>query len=327
MTARALLLIGAAALCLALAVRSPADAQQPAKMTRLGYFAPSQVPHLIAALKDRLRELGYVEGRNLEIEYRFAEGQSQTFDELASALVSLGPDAIVTFATPPTMAAKRATDTIPIIMAGTGDPVRAGAVANLARPGGNVTGVTVYAPKLSGKRLELLKEAVPEITRVAVLGNGRNPSNQYLWGDTQPAGRALIIDLQLVMVDELDELATAFSTMKRGGADALLVLADARLNGARQRITGLAAAHRLPAMYESREFAEAGGLVSYGPNLAELHRRAAGYVDKILKGGKPAEMPVEQPTEFELVVNLKTAKILGIRIPSSVLLRADEVIE
>jgi putative ABC transport system substrate-binding protein len=302
MTTRLLQLVSAMALGLALAAPCPSTAQQPAKMTRLGYFAPSQVPHLIAALRDRLGELGYDEGRNLEIEYRFAEGQSQTFDELAAELVRFGPDAIVTFATPPTMAAKRASSTIPIIMAGTGDPVRAGAVASLARPGGNVTGVTVYAPELSGKRLELLKEAVPSIARVAVLGNGRNPYNQYLWGDTQPAGRELKIDLQLVMVDELAELATAFSTMKREGADALLVLADARLNGARQRITGLAAEHRLPAMYEGREFAEAGGLMSYGPNLAELHRRAAGYVDQVLKGGKPAEMPVEQPTKFELVV-------------------------
>jgi putative ABC transport system substrate-binding protein len=205
--------------------------------------------------------------------------------------------------------------------------VRAGAVASLARPGGNVTGVTVYAPELSSKRLELLKQAVPEIARVAVLGNGRNPYNRYLWGDTQPAGRALGIDLRLVMVNELDDLATAFSSIKQEGADALLVLADARLNGARQLITDLAAKHRLPGMYEGREFAEVGGLMSYGPNLAELHRRAAQFVDAILKGANPAELPVEQPTKFELVVNLRMARALKLTISSSVLARADEVIE
>jgi putative tryptophan/tyrosine transport system substrate-binding protein len=327
MTARVLRLVSVVTLGLALVVPRATDAQQPAKMTRLGYFAPSRIPHLLDALKDALRELGYVEGQNLEIEYRFAEGQSETFDELAAELVGLSPDAIVTFATPPTMAVKRATATIPIIMAGTGDPVRAGAVASLARPGGNVTGVTVYAPELSSKRLELLKQTVPEIARVAVLGNGRNPYNRYLWGDTQPAGRALGIDLRLVMVDELGDLAAAFSNMKREGADALLVLADARLNGARQLVTDLAAEHWLPGMYEGREFVEVGGLMSYGPSLAELHRRAAAFVDEVLKGADPAELPVEQPTKFELVVNLRTAQALRLTISPSVLARADEVIE
>jgi putative ABC transport system substrate-binding protein len=327
MVGRVLRPIAAAVFGLAVMVPCAAEAQQPAKKARLGYFAPSRIPHLIDALKVGLRERGYVEGRDLEIEYRFAEEQRETLDALAVDLVRREPDAIVTFATPPTMAAKRATGTIPIIMAGTGDPVRAGAVASLARPGGNVTGVTVHAPELSGKRLEVLKEAIPGLARVAVLGNGRNPYNQYLWGDTQPAGTALGVDLRLVMVNELGELAAAFSTMKQVGADALIVLADARLNGARRQIVELAAKHRLPAMYEGREFAEAGGLMSYGPNLAELSRRAASFVDRILKGAKPAELPVEQPTKFELVVNLKTARALELTISQSVLARADEVIE
>jgi len=304
-----------------------ARAQQAAKIWRIGYFAPVKIQHLIEALRDWLRELGYVEGKNLQFEFRFVEDQSGKLDELAADLVRLRPDVIVTFSTPPTVAVKRATSTIPVVMAGTGDPVRAGLVASLSRPGGNVTGVTVYGPELSRKRLEVLKESVRGVARVGVLGNGENPFNQLLWEDTRSAGPALGIDLRLAMVGRLDELDAAFSTLKRQGADAVIVLADAQLNGARRRIIALAAEHRLPTMYEGREFAQAGGMISYGPNLVDLSRRAAEFVDKILKGAKPDELPVEQPTRFELVINLNTAKALGLDVPPMLLTRADEVIE
>ena len=315
--------LGGGAIAWSLAAR----AQQTAKISRIGYFAPVRIPHLIEALKDRLRDLGYVEGKNLQFEFRFAEDRSGRLDELAADLVQLRPDVIVTFSTPPTVAVKRATSTIPVVMAGTGDPVRAGVVASLARPGGNVTGVTVYGPELSRKRLEVLKEAARGVARIGVLGNGGNPFNQLLWEDTRSAGSALGVDLRLAMVDRPDELDAAFSTLRRQGVEAVVVLADAQLNSARHRIIALAAEHRLPTMYEEREFARAGGMISYGPSLVDLSRRAAEFVDKILKGAKPDQLPVEQPTKLELVINLATAKALGVDVPPILLTRADEVIE
>jgi putative ABC transport system substrate-binding protein len=216
-------LLGGGAIAWPLAAR----AQHAVRIRRIGYFAPVKIQHLIEALKDGLRDLGYVEGKNLQFEFRFAEDRSGKLDELAADLVELRPDVIVTFSTPPTLAVKRATSTIPVIMAGTGDPVRAGIVASLPRPGGNVTGVTVYGPELSRKRLEVLSEIVRGVARVGVLGNGGNPFNQLLWEDTRPAGQALGIDLRLAMVGRLDELDAAFSTLKQQGAQAVIVLADA----------------------------------------------------------------------------------------------------
>jgi putative ABC transport system substrate-binding protein len=224
------------------------------------------------------------------------------------------------------MAAKRATTTIPIVMALIADPVRSGVVASLAHPGGNITGVTLYASELSGKRVEVLKEAVLGVARLAVLGHRTNPISQYTWEETREAARALAIEPQLFMVRELDELDAAFGAMRRSDADAVVVLLDAIFYSARRQISVLAAGHRLPAMYDMREYAEDGGLISYGPNFVEMTRRSAALVDKVLKGAKPADLPIEQPTKFELIINLKTAA-LGLTVPPSLLARADEVIE
>jgi putative tryptophan/tyrosine transport system substrate-binding protein len=304
-----------------------ARAQQAPKMARLGYLAPAPLPHLIEALRGGLRDLGYVEGQNLAIEYRFALNQSKTYDDLAAELVRLGPDAIVTVATPPAIAAKRATTTIPIIMATVGDPLRFGLVTNLAHPGGNITGVTLYGGELANKRLEVLTEAVPGTRRVAVLGNADNPFSRFSWDDIQPSGQALGMELRLYNVKGLNDLPTAFAAMTRDGFGALIVLSDATFNSARRQIIGLAATHGLPTIYEAREFVEDGGLISYGPNIADLTRRSAVLIDKVLKGATPADLPIEQPTKFELVINLRTAKALGLEIPPQLLARVDEVIE
>ena len=304
-----------------------ARAQQPPKIYRLGYLAPARLPHLIEALQAGLRELGYVEGKNLKVEYRFGEHQPETLGMLAAELVALNPDVIVTVGTPPAIAAKQATTTIPIVMASVGDPVRAGIVASLVRPGGNITGMSEYGAELSAKRVEVLKGAVPGIARLAVLGNATNPFNQYAWEDTQPAARALGTEPQLFMVREPAELAAAFLTMQQSGANAVILLQDTRFWTVRHQIIALADEHRLPAMYEAREFVADGGLISYGPNIAQMTRHSATLVDKVLKGTKPADLPIEQPTKFELVINLKTAKALGLTVSSSLLARADEVIE
>jgi putative ABC transport system substrate-binding protein len=315
--------LGGAAVTLPLAAR----AQQPSKIYRLGYLAPARLPHNIAALQAGLRELGYVEGRNLKIEYRFGGDQLEILEPLAAELVALGPDVIVTVGTPPTIAAKQATTTIPIVMASVGDPLRAGIVASLARTGGNITGSSLYGSELSRKRVEILKETVATMARLAALGNAGNPFNQYMWEDTQPVARQLGIEPQLFMVQEVDELAGVFAAMRRTGADAVMVLSDAVFYGARQQIAGLAAQHRLPAMYEDQAYVKDGGLISYGPNVDEVHRHSAVLVDKVLKGAKPGDLPIEQPTKIELVINLKTAKTLGLTVPQSLLARADEVIE
>ncbi len=304
-----------------------ARAQQSPVVHRVGYLGSTQIPYLIEALHSGLRKLGYVEGKNLKVEYRFGGSGPESLDVLAAELVAFGPDAIITLGTPAALAAKRATATIPIVMAPIADPVRAGVVASLAHPGGNVTGAALFGTELTSKRVELLKEAVPGITRLAVLSNATNPANQYMWEDTQPATRALGIEPQVFMVRKAGELADAFAAMQQTGADAVDVLSDAMFNTERRRIAILALEHHLPSIYEDREHVKDGGLISYGPNAAEMARHAAILVDKVLKGAKPADLPIEQPTKFEFVINLKTAKFLNLTISPSLLARADEVIE
>ena len=302
-------------------------AQQPAKAVRLGYLAPARLPNLIEALRAGLRDFGYVEGQNLAIEYRFALGQTKSYDELAQELVSLDPAAIVLTGTPAALALKRQTTTIPIILAPIADPIALGLARSLARPGGNVTGVTMYGTELAHKRMEILREAAAGIRRVAVLVNAENPLHPFLWDDIQPIGPLLGLEFRLFAVSDFNELPTMFSTMARDGFDALTFFSDAQFFSARRRIAELAAMHRLSAMYESRDFVDDGGLISYGPNVPDLSRRAAAFVVKILNGARASELPIEQPTKFELVINLKTARLLGLEIPATLLARADEVIE
>jgi ABC-type uncharacterized transport system substrate-binding protein len=301
------------------------SAQQSSKIYRLGYLAPAPIPHLIDALVTTLRELGYVEGKNLKIEYRY--GALETLDALAAELVKLHPDAIVTVATPPAIAAKRATTTIPIVMATAGDPVRLGVVTSYARPGGNITGVTLYGTELSAKRVELFREAIPAIERIAFLANGKNLYSKFLWEETEPTARTLGLEPLLFSLQELGDLPGIFGEMERKGANALVVFSDALFNYARRQIIALAAQHHLPAMYDAREFVDDGGLISYGPDIAEMTRRSASFVDKVLKGINPADLPIEQPTHFELVINVKSARALGLILPPTLLARADQVIE
>jgi len=305
----------------------PARAQQAPRAARLGYLAPASNPDLQQALLGGLRDLGYVEGQNLAIEYRFMPGQSKSYDELAAELARSAPDAMVVVGTPPALAAKRQTTSIPIIMGPAADPLRSGLVASLSRPGGNVTGVSLYGSEITRKRMEIFKEAVIGIQRIAVLGNAENPLHRFLWDDLQPIGPALGLQFRLLVVSGLDNLPAAFSTMKQDGFDAITLLTDAQFFSARRQISSLAAMHRLPAMYESRESVADGGLISYGASISDLTRRTAVFVVKVINGAKPADLPIEQPTKFELVINLKTAKALGLDIPAAMLARADEVIE
>ncbi len=308
-----------------------ADAQQPAKVARIGYLGSAgpgtPVSHLLDAFRQGLRELGYVEGRNIAIEYRGAEGRFGRLPDLAAELVRLRVDVILVGGTPAALAAKNATGTIPIVLAGVGDPVGTGLVASLARPGGNITGLSFQTPELSAKQLELLKEAIPELSRVAVLSNPGNAGTAPMLRETELAARALGVQLRVMEVRSPDQFASAFARMRRERAGALLVLADPLFFLHRAQLAELAAKSRLPAMYGVTEHAQAGGLMAYSPNFANLFRRAATFVDRILKGAKPADLPVEQPTRFELVINLKTAKALGLTIPPSVLIRADQVIQ
>jgi putative tryptophan/tyrosine transport system substrate-binding protein len=293
----------------------------------LGYLAPASNPDLQQALLGGLRDLGFVEGQNLAIEYRFMLGQSKTYDELAAELARLALDAIVVVGTPPALAAKRQTTTIPIIMAPASDPLRTGLVASLSRPEGNVTGVSLYGSEIARKRMEVFKETVVGIQRIAVLGNADNPLHQLLWDDLQPIGPALRLQFRQFVVSGLDNLPAMFSTMKQDGVDAMTLLSDAQFFSARRQITSLAATHRLPAMYESRESVVDGGLISYGASIPDLTRRTAAFVVKVINGAKPADLPIEQPTKFELIINLKTAKALGLEVPPTLLARADGVIE
>jgi putative ABC transport system substrate-binding protein len=307
-----------------------AEAPQAPKVYRIGFLHPGSAlpePASLETLRQGMRELGYVEGQNLVMEYRYAEEREERLPALAAELVRLKVEVIVAGGTSATRAAQHATRTIPIVMTGTNDPVGAGFVASLARPEGNITGLSFLGAELPGKRLELLKEAVPQSTRVAVLANPASPTYDPVMHNLTGAARALGLSLHLVEVRRAEELERAFAAMTHAGADALMVLSDSiLLSQLPGRIADLAATHRLPAIYVRRVYVEAGGLISYGPSLPDLYRRAATYVDKILKGAKPAELPVEQPMKFELVLNLKTAKALGFTFPPAILFQADEVI-
>ena len=308
-----------------------ADAQPAATATKIAFLSASSAKTGTAgveAFRQGLRKLGYVEGRNILVEYRWADGRFDRLPALAAEMIRLGVSVIVANNTPAALAAKKATSTIPIILVTSGDPVGSGLVASLARPGGNVTGLSL-TPTLAigGKQLELLKEAFPTVTHVAVLSNPANPPTAELLKHVELTARSLGVRLRVVQVREQKEFGDAFATMKNERIPAFLVIADPLTADNRDRIVSFAAANRLPATYPYRLFVDAGGLISYGADLSDLHRRAATYVDRVLKGAKPAELPIEQPTKFELVVNLKTAKALGLTIPPSLLLRADHVVQ
>jgi putative ABC transport system substrate-binding protein len=315
-----------------LAAPRASEAQQDVKVARIGYLATNLAgnPHGREAFRQGLRDLGYVEGRNVVIEYRDAEGKLKRLPALATELVALKVDVIVAASTAAALAAKQATRTLPIVFPVVADPVTEALVASLARPGGNVTGSSNLAPELVGKRLEQLTQAVPGVSRVAVLwhpGNLGDLTEKDMLKAAEVAARALGVRLQFVEARGPEDFNRAFSGMTRVRAGALTVLASSMFFGERSHLVDLAAKNWLPAVYTSREYVDAGGLMSYGPNQAELYRRAATYVDKILKGAKPGDLPVEQPTKFELIINLKTAKALGLTIPQPVLGRADQIIE
>jgi putative ABC transport system substrate-binding protein len=302
------------------------SAEPPAR--RIGLLmttTPVAASHIAAAFADGLRELGHVEGKDVIFEYRWAEGKPERFAEMAAELVRHKVDVIVASSQAPALAAKRATQTIPIVMVNATDPVEAGLVASLARPGGNVTGLSQQlTPEIRAKQLQLLKEALPKISRVAVLWSAATTVGR---GEYEAAGRALGLRIQFVEVRGADDLGRAFAALVGERVDAVLVPGDTLLFTERQRVAALAREHRLAGIYSLREFTEAGGLMSYSARISEQFRRAAGYVDKILRGANPATLPVESPTQYELVINLKTAKALGLTIPQSVLVRADEIIQ
>jgi len=324
----AVLLLAVAALVRPL----PVEAQQAASLPRIGFlFATSEsdprVPPYLQVFRQGLREAGYVEGQNITIVFRWADGQYGRLSGLAAELVRLKVSVIVAGVPAAVQAAKQATETIPIVMAGTADPVAAGFVASLARPGRNITGISLMMPDLVGKQLELLKEILPKVSRVALIGNPANPAYAPWLRGVQDSARALRVRLQVLEARDPRGIDSAFGAITTKRADAVIVLGDAVLILHRTRIVDHALRRRLPAVFPLREFAEAGGLLAYGPSIADGVRRAAIYIDKILKGAKPAELPVEQPTKFELVINLKTAKALGLKIPPSLLQRADQLIE
>jgi putative ABC transport system substrate-binding protein len=311
-----------------LAAPLAAWAQQVGKIYRIGILETipaAQNAAKLDGLRKGLRDLGYVEGRNLIIEYRSADGRAERFPDLASELVRLKVDLIVTRGTPAARAAKNATGTIPVVMAAMGEPLAV--VASLAHPGGNITGVTTFSTELTGKRIELLKEVVPNLSRVALLHNMGNPVGPPEWEETKTAARSLGVQAELLDVRSRDDLGRAFELAVRQHVDALVIGIDGLTQMHQQTIVDLVARNRLPAVYPDRAFVDAGGLIAYAVNYPDLYFRAAGLIDKIFKGAKPADLPVEQPTKFELVINLKTAKTLGLKIPQSVLLRADEVIQ
>ena len=314
---------------LALASVRLTDAQQAKKVPRIGFLGAASASFYAArtnAFRQGLNELGYTEGKNIVIEYRYAEGKLDRLPALAKELVGLKSDVIVAAPTPSVLAAKKASATIPIVFVSVGDPVGSGLVASLARPGENITGLTVLVPELSGKRLELLKEAIPNVTRVAALWNPANPAQELVWKEMQAAAQELRLQLQSLEVRSANDFDIAFKAALRERAQALIPSPDPLINTQLKRIVEFAAKNRLPAMYGGPEVVDAGGLMSYAPNYTDQYRRAAVYVDKILKGAKPADLPVEQPTKFEFVINLKTAKQIGLTIPPNVLARADRVI-
>jgi putative tryptophan/tyrosine transport system substrate-binding protein len=312
-----------------LAAAHPVGAQ-PARVHRIGFISSASASAMVArdeAFRQGLRALGYVVGQNITIEYRWAEGKNERLPGFATELVNLKLDVIVTHGVVATRTVQQATTMIPIVIAAADDPLAAGLVASLARPGGNTTGLSVITPDLTEKRLELLKELLPGQTRIAVLWNPDNPISEPELRKTEAAARSLGLQLQSVGVRDRHELTSAFASMKRERAGALFLLSDAMFFGQRKEIVDLAMNNRLPLVAHLREFADAGGLMTYGPNVLDLHRRAATYVDKVLKGANPGNLPIEQPTKFDLVISLKTARALGITVPPSLLGRADHVIE
>ena len=323
----ALAVVLAASLTLAPVV---AAAQQAGKVARIGVLhpgAPATSMHFAAAFDQGLREHGYRQGQNIVVERRFAEAKAERMSDIAAELVRLKVDVIVTSTDPGIAAVRQQTQTIPIVMANSTDPVATGFVASLARPGGNVTGLSSISPELSVKRLELLKEAVPGLSRVAIVWNPDVRGGVLEYKETEGAARSLHLQLQSVEVNRPDDFDRAFSALMTGRAEALTVASSSVTFRNRSQIASLAQKNRLPSIYGLREFADAGGLMAYGPNYAEGWRRAATYVDKILKGAKPADLPVEQPTRYELVINRKTANVLGLKIPDKLIALADEVIE
>ena len=319
-------LLGGAAAALPLAAR----AQQPGRIWRIGVLETSPAASNAAnfdAFRKGLRELGYVEGQNLILDYRSADGRAERFPQLAAELLRLNVDLIVTRGTPAVMAAKNATGTVPVVMAASGEPVRTGVVAGLARPGGNVTGLSALTSASVAKRLELMREMVAGIRRIAFLLNMGNPISPSSWEEFKTATPSLGFEAQLLDVRKSEDIVQAFDTAIAQRADAILVANDTVTLANRGQVVELAAKHRMPAMYHAREFVDAGGLMTYGVSYPDLYRRAATFVDKIFKGAKPADLPVEQPTKFELVINLKVARALGLDLPATVLARADEVIE
>jgi putative ABC transport system substrate-binding protein len=305
-----------------------AEAQQ--KIPRVGFLITayrSAISARTEAFQQGLRELGYVEGKNIVIEWRSAEGQLDRLPALAAELVHLKVDVIVTTGSGVTRAAKEATVTIPIVMSQDNDPVGNGFVASLARPGGNITGLAILAPEISGKQVELLKETVPRLSRLAVLGPSTSPGTAQASKEVELAAGAFKVQFQYLDVRDSKDVETAFRAASKGRADAVLVLTGAVLNAQRKEIAELAVKSRLPAIFPFREYVEAGGLMSYSANFADLYRRAATFVDKILKGAKPTDLPVEQPMKFEFIINLKAAKQIGLTIPPNVLARADKIIK
>src|SRR5262249_48256304 len=324
--------LGSFALCAMLLVLCfTVEAEQPTKVPRIGYLTgtlSSANSARIEAFREGLRELGYVEGKNIIIEWRSADEKFDRFPALAADLVRLKVDIIVTGGSSPTRAAKEATTTIPIVMSNDNDPVGNGFVASLARPGGNITGLSTLAPELSGQRLELLKETVPKLSRMAVFGTSTQPGNAQLLKEVELVAKAFGVKLQYSDVVDSKDIGTAFRAATEGRADAVLMLLPGRVSSSqRTQIPELAVKNRLPAIYHNSLYIEDGGLMFYGVKLADLDRRAATYVDKILKGSKRADLPVEQPTKFEFIINLKTAKQIGLTIPPNVLARADKVIK
>ena len=320
-------LLGGGGLLLAAKVKR-ARGQLAGKTYRVGWLQPGPIPDpWVKGFRQGLQEFNYVEGKNLTVEYRWGDGNFERLPAMAAELVRLNPDVIISVNTAALLALQKATTTIPIVMLGTADPVVVGLVRSLARPGGNITGMSVMAPELSRKRLELLKEAVPNLDRVTVLSNSGNPAVVLALQETQAAAQALGLSLRSVDVREPGEIDLALSILGREPPDALVLLVDTMIQSQHIPIIAFAIRHRLPTISPFREFAEAGGLMAYGPELPDLLRRAAGLIDKILGGTKPADLPVQQPTRFELVINLKTAKALGLEVPATLLALADEVIE
>jgi putative ABC transport system substrate-binding protein len=320
--------VGVALCAMLVALCVPVEAQQLKKVPRVGFLtsSPSVFPDRNDAFRQGLRDLGYVEGKNIVIEWRYAEGKPDRYPALAAELVRLKVDVIVAGSPTTAVILKEATTAIPIVIGYHTDPVGTGLVASLARPGGNITGLSVLAPELGGKRLEILKEVVPKLSRVAVLGSSTLPGNAEILKETERAAAASGVKLQFVDVLNPEDIEAAFRRMVKGRADALLAQGSGVLNAQRIQVAALAVKNRLPAMYYAPEFVEAGGLMFYGVDFLDLHRRAATYVDKILKGAKPAELPVEQPKKFEFVVNLTAARQIRLTIPPNVLVRADRVI-